>query len=64
MLIIRHSNISNPVLLHRGERKKGPVDGAYATHQLSILHRSPVDVIMYVLFGRKVATIVKGVVLI
>ena len=38
MLIIRHSNISDPVLLHRGESKKGPVDVAYAAHQLLQTH--------------------------
>ena len=38
MLIIRHSSISDPVLLHRGESKMGPVDVAYATHQLLQAH--------------------------
>ena len=38
MLIIRHNNISDPVLLHRGKSKKGLVDLAYATHQLLQTH--------------------------
>ena len=38
MLIIRHSNISDPALLRSGESKKCPVDVAYATHQLLQTH--------------------------
>ena len=67
--IIRPSNhfLSNPVLLHRGKSNKGPVDVAYATHQLlvwsplvNLFCISPVDVIMYVLYGGKVGMILIG----